>query len=75
MPGFTKADGTYGTVKLFFYTYSISKHDEYNILNPELVLICSKPKSSSKQLLIKEFFGEKSDLQTSVNTVFYLFII
>lgn len=49
MPGFTKADGTYETVKLFFYTYSISKHDEQNMLNSELVLIPSKPKSSSKQ--------------------------
>jgi hypothetical protein len=55
VPSFTKAHDTSETVKLLFYTYSISKHDKQNILNSELALIPLKPKTSTKQLSVNRF--------------------
>jgi hypothetical protein len=53
---------------------SISKCDEQNICNLEVVLFCLKHKASTTQLSITDCFWE-SDLHTGINATFYSFII
>jgi len=47
VPSFAKVYATYRTFKSFFYPYSISMHDEQNILNLELALFLLKRKTMS----------------------------
>jgi len=47
VPSFAKVYATYRTFKSFFYPYSISMHDEQNILNLELTLFLLKHKTMS----------------------------
>jgi len=46
----------YETVKLWFYTYSIIKHDEQSILNFQWTLICLKPKTITYNHYFHIFF-------------------
>ena len=47
VPSFAKVYATYKIFKSFFYPYSISMHDEQNILNLELALFHLKHKTMS----------------------------
>jgi hypothetical protein len=70
-----EAHTTYETITSFFYKYNICKLDEQNVLNVKFVLLCLNCKISSKQLLITDLFGEKSDMDARINATFYLFFV
>jgi hypothetical protein len=56
---FTEAQAAYKIVKLCFYKHSICDSNKLNILISELALFHLKYMTSTKQLFIADFFGQK----------------
>jgi hypothetical protein len=51
-----------------FYIYSISEHDEQNVLNFKVALFCLKWKTATEQLSVTDLVWGKSNLHAVIDT-------
>jgi hypothetical protein len=76
VPSFTEALYAFESVRVFIYAHDITKWDQVNVVNIEMLLFSLKGKGATKQMRINDFFKKKScklDLTMEVISLVYVF--
>jgi hypothetical protein len=58
-PSFMEAFYVYESIRAFMYAHDITKRNQVNIINNEMLVFSFKGKGATKQMRINDFFKRK----------------